>query len=340
MCVLVTGNAKLYDDSVATVEQTYIKGKLQVEQAEQSNGNGATATTATMDLIVNCCHESLAWIPEWTRVLPRVRNVFIYNKCGQSHFDTLGPRRNVVMDQLFPNASAVGVVSVEELVTNPENDNDGGWNVLGRVYVLSMPNVGREGHSWLTHFLHSWEHQLLRSDWSLLVQGGHEVSLSDVLRGLEDATTRSCDFLDLFQYRFASKWAQRRGVVKDYWGYHIPPNVTEYAWLYDHVCELHDQFTAVNQDNNNNNNKTPCHEAIVALRGEFIIHKSLIAQNRDNPKLHELLKLLSMSNDPQEGHFLERAWIQVLGTDRYCDLLPLKRRYPPHRRRGKTLRSN
>lgn len=288
------------------------------------------ATTVTMDLIVNCCNESLGWIPYWTQLLPQIRNVFIYNKCEQTHYETLGkgPRHNVSIPDLFPrgsaSASSVDVLGIQELIiNNDEDEKEIRWNVSGGVYLLGMPNVGREGHSWLTHFLHTSQQRLWLSDWTLSLQGRFETSIPAVLRGLDYARTKGCDFLDLHQY--PTLQYPRRMPKNAYWGYQVPVDEPKYTWLRNHICKLHDNYTATTKDNQS---KRPCNKAVVALRGEFLIHKSLIDRNRDNLKLHDLLERLSVSNDPLEGHFLERAWIHVLGTDTYCDLLPRRRRFP------------
>ena len=311
----------------------------QVEKQSDGDlqGNAMTiandSTTATMNLIVNCCNESLGWIPPWTLRLPRVQNVFIYNKCEKTHYDTLGTGRrdNVSLPDLFPattasaSSSSSSVVSLQEVIINNDNKNRT-WDVSGGVYLVGLPNVGREGHSWLTHFLYASQDHALSSDWNLLLQGNPEASLRHALRGLRRSIRRGCDYLDLFQYKVLHGRSSRLLPKHTYWGYQLPQNEDEYAWLRDHICELHDNYTS---KTTTDNRKTPCGEAVVALRGEFIIHKSLIAKNRGSPQLHGLLQRLSVSNNPLEGHFLERAWIEVLGTNRYCDMLPHTRRVPP-----------
>lgn len=159
-----------------------------------------------------------------------------------------------------------------------------------KMTVTSLPNVGREGHSWLYHILHT---KKKRSGRSIFVQGKHEVFLDDVASAVS-VPGQSRMFHDL-------TW-------RPFW----PCGVDEmYAVQgvgqlpHGHTYESYLDVLYKNITGNSPTSKTQC-----SFRGEFIVTNQLIDKVKMEHKnvLNNLFRLLTKSNNPVEGHMLERLW--------------------------------
>jgi hypothetical protein len=198
----------------------------------------------------------------WARLL-HVNQLFIYSKCGEA-----------------------------------EPDNIYGVN---KIIFQDLPNVGREGHTWLTHMARKG---VQFSQWNVFLQGSAETKLENIIQARLDLQQPPYNFVDLFQYTKGAKDNEC------------------YRHIYDKtcigaskltVCRFHEQYRK-------NNNDT-CEAAQVSLRGEFMVSGGLLL-DLDQEKIQKLADRLALSNNPLYGHFLERDWISVLGATNFDLLAP------------------
>jgi hypothetical protein len=164
-----------------------------------------------------------------------------------------------------------------------------------------LPNVGREGHSWVTHLIRDdvdW------AEYTIFLQAGVECPLEMILRARMDlerhnqGTGNFYNFVDLYQYK-----ARQIHCFQSIYHPCMPFPKSE-------VCGFHEEFKQ---------NNSTCETATVSLRGEFILRRDL-QQRVNKTKLAILQTELAKSKDPRAGHFLERDWISVLGA-RNLDLI-------------------
>jgi hypothetical protein len=217
-----------------------------------------TTTSRDIDMIVSLCNESLEDIIKLAHLL-HVRHLYIYSKCGQKLPESLSH-----------------VVQVDFQV---------------------LPNVGREGHSFLTHILRVRKGEVYPAGWNLFLQAEVEAGLGDIFQGGLDLETANkiahapYDYLDLSQYRIQNPSIFRK--------------------------ELGDLCGFVKLYGRNKKDKD-CSNMFVSLRGEFFATAKLLLQAPKEAKRqmeHLLMELEASGSDGLLGHYLERSWTSILGAN-------------------------
>ena len=249
----------------------------------------------TLDLVVSHCLESAStWLWNWTEQL-EVSNLYIYNKCNQSIHR---------MDCHSPNCYRL----------NTEQQ--------------SLPNVGREGHTWIHHILRN---DVNHSTWTAFLQGNPEYALpEDILNVLHRAqhmatsTKRNpttgpndvfFDFVDLQQY-VAKRQINQRHVSRAYKMRYAHQARLNFGWNTTKSCNYHERFKRTTQSCSTIPRFT--------FRGQFVASRDLLQTVRDThrPAMERLKDTLEGGPDSHgAGFWLERFWPQVLGAND-LDLIP------------------
>jgi hypothetical protein len=243
----------------------------------KQKGVDPASPAGSFDMIITHCHESMDRILEFAEALS-IRYLYIYSKCGE-----------------------------------PDQTKDSPVNVR----YQQLPNVGREGHSWLIHMLRS---DIEFADWNLFLQGQIEASLEKIEKA-RVAVKDGFDFLDLSQY-FLNGERPPEFMINCYrhiynhcnwrikktdrdqrsWFRYVPP-----------ICHFHNKYRF---------NKTQACESVhSSLRGEFLASGDLLKKQQEHRHdLEELIQVLGVSNAPEVGYMLERAWPSVLGANDFTML--------------------
>jgi hypothetical protein len=252
----------LFDNTDSTVVQIQ---PLELKRRRPDDGS--------LDLIVSHCREDLQWLTKWTTAL-NVRNVHVYEKCGQ-------------------DASALQL------------------SRLGQLHVTTLPNVGREGHTWLHHILRK---DILFADWNVFVQGRTESHLNATETSLNTVKEpgATIDFVDLGQYDYLERHIGDEWNCYQYSFKNCDYSFKRLGWDAKKVCDMHNYFRTSNRS---------CEDPMLTLRGEFLVRGSLLRHGVNRSKLEEAIALASVSVDAPMGHFLERNWIEILSVSRYLDLI-------------------
>lgn len=216
--------------------------------------------TTTADVIVSRCQENMGWLRTLQERMP-FQFIYIYNKCENN--DT-------------------SILKIQEQFSN--------------VHVISLPNVGREGATWLHHMLRT---DIELAHHNIMLQGKAETKRSQIrsfLKSLSQAPN-VLHFMDLSRHpakpRARSRvcWSLNHFCARDY-------NFTE-------LCDFCQTYSSTGRS---------CAEAIPTLRGEFYVSALAIRRNilARRPLFENLLDILNRENDPSFGHHLERCWGEVL----------------------------
>jgi len=157
------------------------------------------------------------------------------------------------------------------------------------MHTTRLPNVGREGHSWLYHLLRP--HATFATH-TLFVTGGHEVTLDAVKQRLmSERRGRRIDFIHP-QFTRCYSWPCCASAIP------IGTNKLSLLTAY---------FTNVTE-------RPPTPRTRCTLRGEMLVSDDQIytALRRHRHVLEHLYEALNHTNDAVEGHVLERLWGSLL----------------------------
>jgi hypothetical protein len=176
-----------------------------------------------------------------------------------------------------------------------------------------LPNVGREGHTYLTHMMRT---DVEFGDWNLFLQGELEAPVESIVVALLDMAEhrlggKQYDFVEFSQYHM--KRIRSRCYRKIY--FPCPPPGMEMK----QVCDWHNQFRF--------DDRYSCDEAPVSFRGEFLMTRELI-KKQNHTTLTGMVNLLSEENNPMIGMYLERDWISILGATHWDVIDPNIRNHP------------
>ncbi|GMI62386.1 hypothetical protein ScalyP_jg6311 [Parmales sp. scaly parma] len=216
-----------------------------------------------LDIVISSCNENLTWLPLYEFVL-NPRNVFVYEKCKTttSHFS---------------------------------------FSTSTRMY-LTLPNVGREGHTWLHHMLRT---DLIFSEYTLFLQGSPEVWLFQAFSALPSSSPSSSSSppsTNFFRHQRPDseshevyEWmtqidATGRCETKTI----CERRLREFWQRYKHPTKS-DDFEST----------------LWSLKGEMLLSSLHIVDflaSHGRPALTDLLDKLAATNNSFEGHLLERTW--------------------------------
>jgi hypothetical protein len=243
----------------------------------------------SVDVVVSHCTEDLVKLNTiLSKMYVPCRNLYIYCKCGQP-------------SNYFWNATFHGGAK------HPEHTTEKGAATVvpvrvpslkcEAVHIYGLPNVGREGHTWLTHMLRNEREE---ATMVVFLQGGTEVQTSAVTKAIQMLTKNpQYDFVDLSQYRF--RWFAVKNCL--IWKGCELVNLTR-----SEFCQIVDRYKRLPSTNS-------CGAALTTLRGEFVVRSDLITAAKTTTKLSELRDALSHENNPVLGHVLERTWVPILGAN-------------------------
>lgn len=162
-----------------------------------------------------------------------------------------------------------------------------------------LPNVGREAHTYLHHIIHSWGNL---ADTTLFTQGG----LDHVPAGvrLDQFFDPAADAVVARAVRCREWGPDGRIIHFGIWkekmarGQMLPGRLSLAAWFRTHL-ELDIEALA---------NITYAPGAILAVKKQRILARPLAFYKR-------LIETVAHHSDPEEAHYLERAWLYVFGSD-------------------------
>ena len=276
-------------------EQQQERQQQQKQKQEQQQGQQQQRQKPrqgeTLDLVISHCLESTStWLWNWTQQL-KVSNLYIYNKCNQS------------IHRMNCHSS-----NCHHMNTNQQ----------------SLPNLGREGHTWIHHILRN---DIEHSTWTAFLQGNPEYGLpediQDVLNRAKDGastnqTTGSnsnvFDFVDLQQYVAKRQINQR--VSRAFKMRYAHQAKLNFGWNTKKTCDYHERFKRTTQSCSTIPRYT--------FRGQFVASGELLKTVRDThrPAMERLQDTLEGGPDSHRvGFWLERFWPQVLGAND-LDLIP------------------
>ena len=267
---LTTGQSSNYFDTAACVAINAAKFKYPWYQPSLrriskfssiiSSSSSSSATKIEKHLVISRYKEDLSWIVKWKSHL-QIDKIFIYNKNEDE-----GELK--VFLNLYGN--------------NPD------------LFIMQLPNVGRESHSWLHHMTRK---DVTFGHVNIFVQGTPEVSLSTLENDLK--RHKRVQYISLYDdtqdqekctcYPFCFQYDIQESHVK----------------VMHEFCKIYDSINIYGPS---------CVEYTSSLRGEFVLSDERIREFLSSPSYRNLkiktrvLDALSNSSDPIEGHYLERLW--------------------------------
>ena len=168
---------------------------------------------------------------------------------------------------------------------------------LDYVSVATLPNVGREGHTWLTHIFQQTPHF---SDFNIFLQGQKETN-SRIIR----KTT----------YSYVNNWK----------------NESRPFWMTLQFLSCPFTFRGISRRKHSQafcnwvylliGTKDRCGDLIASFRGEWIANRAALVEAYEKHKynLHKIYATLNSTNNPVTGHYLERLWYLIFkGPDYSC----------------------
>lgn len=164
------------------------------------------------------------------------------------------------------------------------------------IHVVTLPNTGREGSSWLHHMMRQ---DIVFSHCNIFLQGNHEAILQAVQDALVEIRLQEeqVDFVDFSRHPsrgpFVGGCFTDDGLCARYM------NAKE-------LCHFHQEYSST---------ENSCQDAIPTVRGEFYVSsKTMLRYVHDyRTKLTSLQKQLNTENNPILGHYLERNWGEMFG---------------------------
>mmetsp|Transcript_26360 Transcript_26360/g.38931 ORF Transcript_26360/g.38931 Transcript_26360/m.38931 type:complete len:503 (+) Transcript_26360:144-1652(+) len=216
---------------------------------------------SNVDMVVSLCDEDFNRVMTFATTL-KVQQLYIYSKCGQS----IDPSKY----GNFP------------------------------IQIQVLPNVGREGHSFLTHMLRT---DLSPNTWTIFFQGQIEKSMQQAMLALaaaheHDQRNDGTNFINMF--RIGEEFC-------------TPMHIT----LED--ISLFQRFHGESrfQSERGSHKYLDVITKQIFYRGEFVVKSSLFS-SLDHSKILDIIARLEEGNEPWEGQILERFWIEVLGASDNC----------------------
>lgn len=165
-----------------------------------------------------------------------------------------------------------------------------GIPTLNNPYVVNIPNVGREGHTYLHHIITNWENL---SDKIFFTQG----KISD------HKTFPMIDYLFSNNLLTINLNCNKTNCA-NMWGH-----VNFFGTIYNNVERS--RFTFGEWWDKYVKKPKPSYKNFKWSSGSiFSISKELIYQN-ERDYYANLLKTLEHCNNPEEGHYIERSWYYI-----------------------------
>jgi hypothetical protein len=162
-------------------------------------------------------------------------------------------------------------------------------------YTINLPNVGRESHTYLYHIIHNYD---VLDDITIFTQGTYsdhcEMSVDKFRDVFSNIDAYSKNYMD------STCWGGYRRYYNfkiKYWTAEVKNEDKEYGPWFESVF---------NQ---------PFNDSTIVYRGGiFSVSKSTILK-RPKSFYEMLLKEVEYDNNPIEGHFMERSWLEVFCID-------------------------
>lgn len=228
------------------------------------------------DMVVALCRENTSHIVEFATAL-KIKSLYIYSKCGMA-------------------------IDLNETIRDP----------FDTVEVTELLNVGREGHSFLTHLLREDLHS---ERWTVFLQGQIEKTLQQVMLSLlaaqqHEAANDGTDFINLYRVTPPNKGvflSQPKTVHSEFC---TPMNIHKFNLIEAHRMERY-------QSHRGSHKYLDFIGKQIFLRGEFVAKNTLFG-NLDQDKIRDIRQRLETERNPLEGHYLERFWISILGAADNC----------------------
>ena len=229
---------------------------------KRSNGNVSSHVNKLMvSIIVSHCKENLDWLESLLSSIcdSRQVKVFLYEKCARK--------------------SNIKVFGGCTLKTFP------------------LPNVGREGHTWIHHMFH--EHQQF-SDLNLFLQGGLEANIQTVRNEIFSVNKTRVQVIRTSVYY--------KSLLYNWCTF----NTYRFSkfWHYSTFCYWLEKLTGT---------KKECENLVSSYRGEFAVNKIALKKVVKNHRvaLLRLYDILGENNDPDLGQYLERLWFTIFEGPHY-----------------------
>lgn len=176
--------------------------------------------------------------------------------------------------------------------------NKGDINTISdglREHVTNLPNLGRESHTYLYHII---KHYDALDDITIFTQGKYDdhcqMSLDTFRKTFSKIDAYSKNYID------SKCWGGYRRHYNfniKYWTAELKNKDKEYGPWFESVF------------NQQYNNSTRVYKG-----GIFSVSKSTILK-RPKSFYEKLLKEVEYDNNPIEGHFMERSWLEVFCID-------------------------
>mmetsp|Transcript_27427 Transcript_27427/g.41527 ORF Transcript_27427/g.41527 Transcript_27427/m.41527 type:complete len:482 (-) Transcript_27427:85-1530(-) len=218
-----------------------------------------------VDMVISVCEEDINRVMFFATRL-KVKSVYIYSKCEQA-------------------------IELDDTVVKQFETVD----------ITVLPNVGREGHSWLTHMLRD---DLKPDRWSIFFQGQIEVNLFQARLAIISAHEHD-------QQNDGTTFIHMHRVQQGEFCH--PMDVSHY--------ELYRFMRLYNlpryQSHQGRNNYLDFMGKQLVMRGEFVAKNSLFSK-LDKEKILDIKARLEVENCPREGYYLEALWVNVLGASDNC----------------------
>lgn len=255
------------------------------------------STNYDVDMVVSWCDEDVQRFQSFAIDL-KVNRLYIYSKCQQ----------NITLEDNFVAQ-------------------------FRHVEVTELPNVGREGHSFLTHMLREDVVTNNPNGWTIFFQGKIEKMLPQAMLSLvaaheHDAANDGTTIINMFRVRpnirrrymdifYRPEDTEKAGFCTPI---HLPSLVLGIPQKYPRYQHPHSSRKYLDAMVNQ-----------IMYRGEFVAKNSLFGSNNlDFDKVLDIQSRLEVENAPREGYFLEPLWTSVLGgaDNCRCDGMPVNK-LPP-----------
>ena len=209
----------------------------------------------SLTMIISHCNESLQWLKSLTNLYQmRPTKIVLYEKC---------------------NNSAEGLKLKSELKNKSE------------LIQYHLPNVGREGHTWLDFILSK---QSLFGDLNLFIQAKPHVALQKIMEKIQDSINKKLD-MSAFLVGVCTKL--ENSVGKQVFPHKLDAKKS---------CDWVKKFI-----------KTTTCRVQTCFLGEFLVTGPRIRRTlaKYRTPLMEMHQTLSKENNPVVGHILERLWLTI-----------------------------
>lgn len=223
--------------------------------------------------------------------------LFIYSwvSCNSNHIEIVVSRYNENLDWLSNEP-----FNRHPVIIYNKGENEDFTKTANIQSIIKIPNVGRESHTYLYHIIQNYDNL---ADITVFLPGS---------TGLSHKYTRAANLIKIVEY------------IND-------------TYFYDKVDDLYQEYKDFQLDNyqsRDNTNKKINDEKILtpsmyrpfgvwykhwfgdlkvsdtSYFGIFAVHKRHILQ-RPKEFYQELLNELSVSSNPEVGHYYERAWSAI-----------------------------